>query len=142
MNAITDLLFTDVATTAGITVRVGVSYLPEQSAPRARRWFWAYHIRVENNTGRAVKLLTRRWIITDGRGVRSLVEGEGVIGEQPLLPPGQSYDYVSGCPLSTSKGRMEGSYGMIDDAGVPLTVAIPPFDLQAPAPARGAASEL
>ena len=136
MSAITDLLFTDRATTDGVTVRAGVSYLPEQSAPRANRWFWAYHIRIENNSARAVKLLTRRWVITDGRGARSLVEGEGVIGEQPLLPPGQSYDYVSGCPLSTPSGRMEGSYGMIDDAGLPLTVAIPPFVLEAPEEAR------
>lgn len=132
MSAITDLLFTEAATTGGVTVRAGVSYLPEQSSPRASRWFWAYHIRIENNSGRAVKLLTRRWIITDGRGARNLVEGEGVIGEQPLLPPGQSYDYVSGCPLSTPAGRMEGSYGMIDDAGLPLTVAIPRFELVAP----------
>lgn len=132
MSAITDLLFTESATTGGVTVRTGVSYLPDQSSPRANRWFWAYHIRIENNSARAVKLLTRRWIITDGRGARNLVEGEGVIGEQPLLPPGQSYDYVSGCPLSTPGGRMEGSYGMVDDAGLPLTVTIPRFDLVAP----------
>lgn len=132
MSTIIDLLFTEAATTGGITVRTGVSYLPEQSSPRAARWFWAYHIRIENNSARAVKLLTRRWIITDGRGARSLVEGEGVIGEQPLLPPGQSYDYVSGCPLSTPAGRMEGSYGMIDDEGQELIVSIPLFNLIAP----------
>ena len=136
MSVLTDLLFTHEATTGGITVRTGVSFLPEQSAPRADRWFWAYHIRIENNSARAVKLLTRRWVITDGRGARSLVEGEGVIGEQPLLPPGQSYDYVSGCPLSTPDGRMEGSYGMVDDEGEALTVAIPRFDLTAPDAAR------
>ena len=132
MSAVTDLLFAYSATTDGITVRTGVSYLPEQSSPRTGRWFWAYHIRIENNSARAVKLLTRRWIITDGSGERNLVEGEGVIGEQPLLPPGQSYDYVSGCPLSTPGGRMEGSYGMVDAQGRALTVAIPSFELEAP----------
>jgi len=136
VKAITDLLFTAAATTGGITVRTGVSYLPEQSSPRAGRWFWAYHIRIENNSARAVKLMTRRWVITDGRGARSLVEGEGVIGEQPLLPPGQSYDYVSGCPLSTPLGRMEGSYGLVDDEGGTLSVTIPRFELVAPEEAR------
>ena len=137
MKAITDLLFTEAATTGGITVRTGVSYLPEQSSPRAGRWFWAYHIRIENNSARAVKLLTRRWVITDGRGTRSLVEGEGVVGEQPLLPPGQTYDYVSGCPLPTPLGRMEGSYGLLDDEGETLTVIIPRLELIAPEEAHG-----
>ncbi|GAA0738248.1 Co2+/Mg2+ efflux protein ApaG [Sphingomonas sp. ABOLD] len=126
-------LFTDVATTRGVVVRVSVSYLPEQSEPRRGRWFWAYHIRIENEGPVAVQLLTRHWIITDGRGLRHTVEGEGVIGEQPMIAPGGSFDYVSGCPLSTPTGSMQGSYHMIDEDGDAFDVTIPRFALVAPA---------
>ena len=101
-------LFPNVAETRGIVVRVVVSYLPEQSDPARGRWFWAYHIRLENVGDVAVQLLTRHWIITDGRGHRHAVEGEGVVGEQPLIAPGGSFDYVSGCPLPTPAGSMQG----------------------------------
>ena len=131
-----DLLFPDAATTEGVTVRVSVSYLPEQSDPARGRWFWAYHIRIENDSDRTVQLLTRHWIITDGRGARHSVEGEGVVGEQPLVAPGASYDYVSGCPLSTPTGAMQGSYRMIDEGGRRFDVAIPKFALTAPAVAQ------
>ena len=124
-------------TTRGITVRVSVSYLPEQSEPARGRWFWAYHIRIENEGSQAVQLLTRHWIITDGRGARHSVEGEGVVGEQPLIEPGASYDYVSGCPLATPSGSMQGSYRMVDAAGMTFDVAIPKFALIAPAVAGG-----
>jgi ApaG protein len=126
-------LFPHVATTRGVTVRVSVSYLPEQSEPRRGRWFWAYHIRIENEGAEAVQLLTRRWIITDGRGARHSVEGEGVVGEQPLIEPGGSFDYVSGCPLATPSGAMQGSYRMIDAGGATFDVDIPRFVLLAPA---------
>jgi len=129
-------LFPHVAETAGIIVRVSVSFLPEQSEPARGRWFWAYHIRIENGSERAVQLLIRHWIITDGRGVREEVEGEGVVGDQPLLAPGESYDYVSGCPLATPTGAMEGSYGMVDEAGAAFDIAIPRFPLLAPATAQ------
>ncbi|MCC2976934.1 Co2+/Mg2+ efflux protein ApaG [Sphingomonas sp. PL-96] len=119
--------------TRGVTVRVSVSYLAEQSEPAQARWFWAYHIRIENGGDRAVQLLTRHWIITDGRGERHTVEGEGVVGEQPLILPGASYDYVSGCPLSTPTGSMQGSYHMLDTDGAAFDVAIPKFALTAPA---------
>ena len=125
--------FPYVAETRGITVRVSVSYLAEQSEPAQARWFWAYHIRIENNGERAVQLLTRHWVITDGRGERHSVEGEGVVGEQPLILPGASYDYVSGCPLTTSTGSMQGSYHMLDTEGAAFDVAIPKFALTAPA---------
>ena len=78
-------LFPNAATTDGVTVRVSVSYLPEQSEPERGRWFWAYHIRLENEGTETVQLLTRHWVITDGRGARHSVEGEGVVGEQPLI---------------------------------------------------------
>ena len=120
-------------TTRGITVRVSVSYLPEQSEPTRGRWFWAYHIRLENDGDQAVQLLMRHWIITDGRGARHSVEGEGVVGEQPLIAPGASYDYVSGCPLATPSGSMQGSYRMIGEDGSLFDVAIPKFTLIAPA---------
>ena len=126
-------LFPHAATTHGVTVRVSVSYLPEQSEPRRGRWFWAYHIRLENEGDQAVQLLTRHWIITDGRGARHTVEGEGVVGEQPLIPPGSSYDYVSGCPLTTPTGAMQGSYHMIGEDGLGFEAAIPRFALLAPA---------
>lgn len=128
-----ETLFPDVAVTRGITVRVAVSYLPEQSEPQRGRWFWAYHVRIENESPRSVQLLTRHWVITDGRGARHSVEGEGVVGEQPLIVPGGSYDYVSGCPLSTPSGAMQGSYHMLGEDGAAFDVAIPRFALIAPA---------
>ena len=126
-------LFTDEAETRGVIVRVSVSYLPEQSEPGRGRWFWAYHIRIENAGPFTVQLLTRHWIITDGRGARHSVEGEGVVGEQPMIEPGASFDYVSGCPLSTPTGSMQGTYHMIGEDGSAFDVAIPKFSLIAPA---------
>lgn len=125
--------FPHAATTEGVTVRVAVSYLPEQSEPARGRWFWAYHIRIENDSDRTVQLLTRHWIITDGRGARHSVEGEGVVGVQPLIAPGASYDYVSGCPLQTPNGAMQGSYRLIGEDGMQFDAAIPRFALTAPA---------
>jgi len=125
--------FPHAVTTDGVTVRVSVSYLPEQSEPRRGRWFWAYHIRIENDSARSVQLLTRHWVIIDGRGARHSVEGEGVVGEQPLIAPGASFDYVSGCPLQTPSGAMQGSYRMIDEDGACFDAAIPKFALLASA---------
>lgn len=129
MNA----FFPHVAKTRGVIVRVAVSFLPEQSEPGRGRWFWAYHIRIENAGDMAVQLLTRHWIITDGRGARHSVEGEGVIGEQPMIAPGESFDYVSGCPLSTPSGSMLGTYHMLGEDGSGFEVEIPTFALLAPA---------
>jgi ApaG protein len=131
-----EALFNHESETRGIIVRVSVSYLPEQSEPQRGRWFWAYHIRIENTSDETVQLLTRHWIITDGRGARHTVEGEGVVGEQPLIDPGASFDYVSGCPLSTPSGSMQGSYHMVDAQGEAFDVAIPKFALLAPAVAE------
>jgi ApaG protein len=126
-------LFPHEAQTRGITVRVAVSYLAEQSAPVSGRWFWSYHIRIENGSSRSVQLLSRYWKITDGRGSVHEVRGEGVVGEMPLVAPGASFDYVSGCPLSTPTGSMEGSYRMVDEDGSSFDVAIPRFPLAGPA---------
>jgi ApaG protein len=120
---------------SGITVRVAVNFLPEQSRIDAGKWFWVYHIRLENHSDRVVQLLTRHWRITDGRGMVNLVEGDGVVGEQPVLGPGQSHDYVSGCPLSTPHGSMEGFYTFRDEDGSLFEAAIPFFPLAAPATA-------
>jgi ApaG protein len=125
--------FPHAATTAGITVRVAVSYLPEQSEPGKGRWFWAYHIRVENDGPRSVQLVSREWTIADGRGSQHVVQGEGVVGEQPVIEPGGSFDYVSGCPLTTPTGYMEGRYQMVGADGARFAVAIPRFPLVAPA---------
>jgi ApaG protein len=126
-------LFPNAATTDGVTVRVSVSYLPEQSEPERGRWFWAYHIRLENEGDETVQLLTRHWTITDGRGARHTVEGEGVVGEQPVIEPGASFDYVSGCPLATPSGAMHGNYRMVREDGAIFDVEIPRFSLFAPA---------
>jgi ApaG protein len=129
-------LFPHSSTTRGVTVRVASSFLPEQSQPAGGRWFWSYHIRIENGGAQAVQLLSRFWIITDGRGARHEVRGDGVVGEQPVIRPGERYDYVSGCPLQTPTGRMEGSYRLQAEDGETFDVAIPRFPLLAPAVLR------
>ena len=119
------------ATTDGFTVRVAVSYMPEQSEPGNDRWFWAYHIRIENHGEQTAQLLTRHWEITDSRGAKSIIDGEGVVGDQPVIHPGGSYDYVSGCPLMTPTGSMVGSYQMISEDGAHFDVFVPRFALHA-----------
>jgi len=128
-------LFNHAAITEGITVRVAVNFTPEQSRVESGKWFWVYHIRIENGSPETVQLLTRHWRITDGRGMVNLVNGEGVVGESPILEPGQSHDYVSGCPLSTPHGSMEGFYTFRRSDGSLVEVAIPFFPLSAPATA-------
>ena len=123
------MLFPNVAVTRGIAVRVAVSYLSEQSDPSSGRWFWSYHVRIENGSEVAVQLLSRSWSITDGRGTVHEVVGEGVVGEMPLIAPGASFDYVSGCPLDTPSGTMRGTYRMVDEDGSAFDVDIPRFEL-------------
>ena len=130
-------LFQHTAITEGITVRVAVTFLPEQSQIEAGKWFWVYHIRIENGSHEDIQLMTRHWRITDARGMVNHVDGEGVVGEQPRLQPGQSHDYVSGCPLTTTHGSMEGFYTFNRADGSPLEVRIPFFPLAAPETADG-----
>lgn len=125
-------LFPYAETTRAITVRVSPSYLEEQSNPEDGRWVWAYHIRIENGGEQPVQLISRHWFITDALGQTQEVEGLGVVGEQPLIAPGGSFDYVSGCPLATSSGIMRGTYAMVAEEGWPFEVAIPAFSLDAP----------
>ena len=126
------MLFPHVATTRRINVRVAVSFLAEQSAPGAGRWFWSYHVRIENDGDRPVQLLSRHWIIVDGRGDAHEVRGEGVVGEMPLIAAGRSFDYVSGCPLDTPSGSMRGTYRMVDENGATFDIDIPSFALLSP----------
>lgn len=123
------MLFPNVAVSRGITVRVAVSYLAEQSDPANKRWFWSYHVRIENGSDVAVQLLSRSWTIVDGRGTVHEVIGEGVVGELPLIAPGASFDYVSGCPLDTPFGEMKGRYRMVDEDGAAFEADIPRFQL-------------
>ncbi|MFB0610994.1 Co2+/Mg2+ efflux protein ApaG [Aurantiacibacter poecillastricola] len=129
-------LFQHTAITAGVTVRVSVNFMPEQSRVGAGRWFWVYHIRIENGRDETVQLRSRHWRITDSNGMVNIVDGEGVVGETPVLAPGQTHDYVSGCELTTNQGAMEGHYTFTDKDGVQFEVAIPYFPLAAPAEAK------
>lgn len=129
-------LFQHTAITNGIAVRVAVNFLPEQSHPDAGRWFWVYHIRIENHSHETVQLMTRHWRITDAHGKAAIVDGDGVVGEQPVLEPGRSHDYVSGCPLETPHGSMEGFFTFHRDDGEPVEARIPFFPLAAPATAN------
>src|SRR5260370_3838516 len=111
------MLFPNVAITRGIAVRVAVSFLAEQSDPSSNRWFWSYHVRIENGSDVAVQLLSRSWTIVDGRATVHEVVGEGVFGEMPLIAPAASFDYVSAWPLDTSRGAVRGSYRMVHRGG-------------------------
>ncbi|BBC72388.1 Co2+/Mg2+ efflux protein ApaG [Altererythrobacter sp. B11] len=130
-------LFQHTALTAGVTVRVAVNFMPDQSRVDAGRWFWVYHIRIENHREDTVQLRSRHWRITDSRGMVNIVDGEGVVGESPVLAPGQTHDYVSGCELMTNHGTMEGHYTFARADGTLFEVAIPFFPLAAPAPTVG-----
>ena len=123
------MLFPNVAITRGIAVRVAVSFLAEQSDPSSERWFWSYHVRIENGSEVAVQLLSRSWTIVDGRGTTHEVVGEGGVGQMPLIGPGASYDYVSGSPLDTANAVKTGSYRMVDEDGTAFDVEIPRFQL-------------
>ncbi|MGZ3172595.1 MAG: Co2+/Mg2+ efflux protein ApaG [Croceibacterium sp.] len=129
-------LFQHTAITDGVSVHVSVTFMPEQSRIEAGKWFWVYHIRLENGRDDTIQLMTRHWRITDARGMVSLVDGEGVVGEMPALAPRETHDYVSGCPLATPHGSMEGHYTFRDGEGRLFEVAIPFFPLAAPAEAR------
>jgi ApaG protein len=119
-------------TTRSINVTVQPFYLEDQSAPDEGRFVWAYHVRIENRGGETVQLRNRHWQITDGRGQMQEVRGPGVVGEQPTLGPGESFEYTSGTPLPTPSGIMVGSYEMRTPAGESFLVRIPAFSLDSP----------
>lgn len=120
------------AETDGIVVRVRPSYLAGQSDPDAGRWVWAYQVEVVNLRPGPVRLMARRWIITDAAGHVTEVRGPGVVGEQPVIAPGEAFAYASGCPLATASGTMTGAYSMTDERGRWFDVDIPAFSLDTP----------
>ena len=124
------------AETNGILIRVRPSYLAGQSDPEGGRWVWAYQVEIENRRESPVQLIARHWVITDARGHVEEVRGSGVVGEQPVIPPGDRYTYASGCPLSTPSGSMVGSYAMVDSEGRSFDAAIPAFSLDVPGQRR------
>ena len=124
-------------TTREILVTVNPYFLEDQSSPGEDHFVWAYHVRIENQGSDTVQLLNRNWKITDALGRLQEVNGPGVVGEQPTLEPGESFEYTSGCPLSTPSGIMVGSYEMQTPAGEKFDVQIPAFSLDRPhCPAR------
>ena len=120
------------ATTRGIRVEVQSEYLADRSKPYESEYFFAYHVRISNVGDEAAQLVSREWIITDGEGRVEQVKGAGVVGEFPLLEPGESYEYTSFCPLTTSVGSMHGSYTMRTRGGETFDAAIAPFTLAVP----------
>ena len=123
--------------TRAIQITVKPFYLEEQSEPDDSQYVFAYHIRIENTGQDVVQLLNRYWQITDGLGRIQEVRGPGVVGEQPVLRPGEAFEYTSGCPLNTSTGIMVGTYEMETLDGERFDVDIPAFSLDAPdAPAQ------
>lgn len=125
------------AETEGVLVRVRPSYLAGQSDPEGGRWVWAYQVEIVNLTTTAIQLMARRWVITDGQGRVEEVRGAGVVGEQPVIKPGDSYAYASGCPLGTPTGSMIGGYYMTEVAtGRSFEAAIPAFSLDVPGERR------
>ncbi|MBT5111382.1 MAG: Co2+/Mg2+ efflux protein ApaG [Rhodospirillaceae bacterium] len=120
------------AVTRDIKVTVEPDYLENQSSPTDDHYVWAYHVRIENVGGETVQLRTRYWRITDALGHTQEVRGPGVIGEQPVLPPGESFEYTSGTPLSTPSGIMVGTYRMEAPDGDSFDVDIPAFSLDSP----------
>ena len=127
---------TSSALTEGIRVRVQSHYLSDQSSPRDDRYVFAYTITISNESTYTAQLRTRHWIITDGRGSVEEVKGDGVVGEQPRLSPGQSFQYTSGCVLTTSIGTMQGTYRMWRDDGSYFDAQVAAFSLASPASSR------
>ena len=119
-------------TTRGIRVQVRSAYLPERSSPREASYLFMYTIRISNVGSRTAQLISREWIITNANGEVERVKGPGVVGEQPVLPPGGSFEYTSFCPLNTPVGSMQGSYQMVTTEGERFDAIIAPFTLAVP----------
>ncbi|MCA9509843.1 MAG: Co2+/Mg2+ efflux protein ApaG [Myxococcota bacterium] len=121
---------TSTAITDGIRVSVEAEYSPAHSAPEQSEWFFLYTVTIENESDRTVQLLSRHWMIVDATGRHQEVRGPGVVGEQPVLEPGDRYQYTSGCPLATPFGAMQGSYRMTTADDREFDVAIARFELR------------
>jgi ApaG protein len=120
------------ATTRNIRVYVEAEYDPERSSPQQSQWFFLYTVRITNEGPDTVQLISRHWIITNGAGKVQEVRGPGVVGNQPILAPGQSFEYTSGCPLTMPFGSMHGTYQMTNDQKEQFDVEIAPFTLTEP----------
>ena len=120
------------STTQGIRVTVESFYLPDQSSPRQGRYAFAYKVRIANEGPALAQLRSRHWVIVDGNGDQQEVRGNGVVGEQPVLKPGQRFEYTSGCLLKTPHGSMHGSYRMAREDGTSFDARIAPFSLSQP----------
>ena len=120
------------AITRGIRVKVESEFVPERSDPQNGEFFFAYHVTIENRGDEPVQLVSRHWLITDGMGKEQEVRGPGVIGKQPRLRPGESFEYTSACPLSTQIGSMRGTYQMVTEGGDTFEAEIAPFTLAIP----------
>lgn len=120
------------ATTRGVRVNVEPTFVPERSDPRENTWFFAYTVTIVNEGAATVQLKSRHWVITDATGHVEHVRGPGVVGQQPVLAPGQKFEYTSACPLGTSLGSMHGTYQMVDAAGAEFEAEIAPFVLADP----------
>lgn len=120
-------------TTRGVCITVRPRFVPEQSDPDNGQWLFAYHITIRNQGDQPVQLLSRHWIITNGEGQVEEVRGAGVVGYQPLLKPGEEFQYTSGCPLTTPVGTMHGEFNMVvPDSGEKFDAKIDPFRLAVP----------
>ncbi|PHS72345.1 MAG: Co2+/Mg2+ efflux protein ApaG [Cycloclasticus sp.] len=115
-----------------IQVNVDTAYIASSSEPEAARYVFAYSITIKNNGNVEAQLVSRHWVITDSNGKVQEVHGEGVVGEQPHIQPGESFEYTSGAVLETSVGAMQGSYDMMDADGEKFTALIPTFSLSIP----------
>lgn len=118
--------------TRGVVVRVEPEFLQDQSDPEAQRYLWAYTIEIENRSEETVQLVSRHWQITDASGQVETVRGPGVVGEQPVLEPGQRFSYTSGAPLKTPSGFMRGRFGMVCAGGGQFDAIVPAFSLDNP----------
>lgn len=125
-------MFTSEAVTRGVRVRVVSEYASDRSDPGKNKWFFLYTITIFNEGPDTVQLVTRHWIITDGTGHVEEVRGPGVVGKQPILKSGESFEYTSGCPLETPFGVMEGTYQMVADNGERFDAKVAPFTLSEP----------
>ncbi len=123
---------TSEAITNNVRVEVESQFAPDRSQPFENEWFFIYTVRITNEGDDRVQLLSRHWIITDATGHIEEVRGPGVVGEQPLLQPGESFQYSSSCELSTSTGVMHGTYQMVTEEGDHFDVEIAPFALHEP----------
>lgn len=120
---------TSEAVTQGVRVQVRSEFIPRLSRPDRAHWMFAYTVRIRNEGTDTVQLISRRWIITDSSGQERHVEGPGVVGAQPTLKPGQSFEYTSGCPLPTEVGTMHGTYQMVTTRGEQFDAEVAPFSL-------------